>query len=90
MTTNEAIQSLARAVILRAVEDMLLGHMQHRQPSVRNKPTSMKKNLLAKLSAIEFLTSEDYQVWADAAGMDLDVDMVFEAPQRIKKILENR
>lgn len=78
VTPEEAIHSLANAVIMRAVEDLFFGHPFKKKA---------KQNIQAQLAAFQFLTSDECQIWADMAGRDLDTNMIWQSPDSVKQAL---
>lgn len=42
---------------------------------------------IQQVMALEFITSSDFQFWADIGNMDLRITEVLTNPERIKKIL---
>ena len=80
VTFDEAIQNLADAVITRALDDLFFGRAGIEKKRV-------KKNIQAQLSAFQFLTSDEYKIWADFAGRDLDTNMIWKSPDSVRKAL---
>lgn len=82
VTPDEAVQELCRAVIVQAVEDFILA-----RPVTRK---NAHANFQCQFSAFEFLISPDFEVWAEAAGRDFDVNVLFKSLERGKQMLKNR
>jgi hypothetical protein len=60
---NAQLRRLARDVCRQGVRDFLLGD-----------PANPKRKIISQLAAYQFLVSQDFQFWADAADRDFDVN----------------
>lgn len=85
VTEHEAIKALAARVITSAIEELFLGHPVYRQSAFRKK--YIHANTKAQLEAFAFLNSPDFDFWAEAAGIDLNLDIVLTDPKPIKRML---
>lgn len=82
VTPDEAVESLARAVIEKAVEDFFFGSMKFRWEK-----KAQHKRALSKVSALQFLVSDDCEWWADMANREFDVNELLKQPERAKRAL---